>query len=288
MPETLVLLAGLVAAAALVLSPLIGARREAPSVDEDGEAAALRHRVSLEALRDVETDHLAGSLDAVAYAEQLAQAEERAAFTRAALDRSPATEPSPTGARGRRLAMIAAGLIGVVLLGGSLVPATGIANQTRVNQGLADAQAAETARLERIATLLVAFGENSADTEAISSLADEYLAGGTADDLVRAAGFLQVLISLEPERADAYERIMVAYLRAGDARNARAAHDSYAALDTADPVEVAFLDGIIALRGENDPEAAIVAFDRFLELAPDDPRAAMIGGLRDEASEAAP
>ena len=288
MPETLVLVAGLVAAAAFILPPLIGVRGGAAPVDEDREAAVLRHRVSLEALRDVETDHLAGSLDTAAYAEQLAQAEERAAHTRAALDRTPASEPSPPGGRGRRLAVVAAGLIGVVLLGGSLVPVTGIANQTRVDQGLADAQAAESARLERIATLLAAFGENPADTEAISSLADEYLAGGTSDDLVRAAGFLQVLISLEPERADAYERIIVAYLRAGDARNARAAHDSYAELDAADPVEVAFLDGIIALRGENHPEAAIGAFDRFLELAPDDPRATMIGGLRDEASEAAP
>ena len=71
---------------------------------------------------------------------------------------------------------------------------------------------------------------------------------------------------------------MTAYLRAGDAVNARAAHDSYAALASADPVEVAFFDGLIALRGENDPSAARAAFDRFLELAPDDPRAAMIRG----------
>ena len=65
-------------------------------------------------------------------------------------------------------------------------------------------------------------------------------------------------------------------------------HDSYAALASADPVEVAFFDGLIALRGENDPEAARAAFDRFLELAPDDPRAAMIRGLRDEADASAP
>jgi len=288
MPEILILLAGLAAAAVLVLPPLLAAGRERPPADEDGEAAALRHRVSLEALRDVETDHLAGSLDPAAYAEQLAQAEERAALTRAALDRGPDVEPAAPGGRSRRAAVIAAGLIGVVLLGGSLVPATGIANQTRVNQGLADAQAAESARQERIADLLAVFGENPSDTETISALADEYLAGGTADDLVRAAGFLQVLISLEPERVDAYERIIVAYLRAGDAPNARAAHDSYAELETADPVEVAFLDGIVALRGEDDPEAATIAFDRFLELAPDDPRAAMIRGLRDEASRPAP
>ena len=76
---------------------------------------------------------------------------------------------------------------------------------------------------------------------------------------------------------------MAAYLRAGDATNARAAHDSYAALDAADPVEVAFFDGLIA-RASDDREAALAAFDRFLELAPDDPRAGMIRGLRDEAA----
>jgi regulator of sirC expression with transglutaminase-like and TPR domain len=52
---------------------------------------------------------------------------------------------------------------------------------------------------------------------------------------------------------------------------------------TADPAEVAFFDGLIALRGEDDPEAATEAFDRFLELAPDDPRAEMVRRLRDEA-----
>lgn len=288
MAETLILLAGLAAAGALVVAPLLGSRHEMARSDEDREAAALRHRVSLEALRDVETDHLAGSLDAVAYAEQLAQAEERAAQTRAALDRHPEAESVAPSGRGRRAAIVAAGLIGVVLLGGSLVPATGIANGTQVDQALADAQAAESARRDRIADLLVAFSEDPADTRTISDLADEYLAGATADDLVRAAGFLQLLISLEPGRADAYERIMSAYLRAGDAANARAAHDSYAGLDSADPVEVAFFDGIIALRGESDPEAALAAFDRFLELAPDDSRAPMIRGLRDEASESAP
>jgi tetratricopeptide (TPR) repeat protein len=288
MPETLILLAGLAAAAALVLPPLLGSRRDDTLGDVDREAAVIRHRVSLEALRDVETDRLAGSLDAEAYAEQLAQAEERAVLTRAALDGDPgAASAAPVG-RGRRAAMIAVGLIGAVLLGGSFVAGTGIGNRTEVNGALADAQAAESARQVRIADLLVTFGEHPDDAPTISALADEYLAGSTADDLVHAAGFLQLLISLEPERADAYERIITAYLRAGDAANARAAHDSYAGLASADPVEVAFFDGLIALRGENDPQAALAAFDRFLELAPDDPRAAMIRGLRDEASGSTP
>ena len=288
MPEMVILLAALAAAGALILPPLLSSRRDNVTDDADREAAVLRHRVSHEALRDVETDRLAGSLDAGTYAEQLAQAEERAALTRAALDQDAGAAAAAPVGRGRRAAMIVAGLIGAVLLGGSFVPATGIANSTEVNQALADAQAAESARQDRISDLLVTFGEHPDDTATISALADEYLAGSTADDLVRAAGFLQVLIALEPERADAYERIITAYLRAGDATNARAAHDSYAGLASADPVEVAFFDGLIALRGENDPEAALAAFDRFLELAPDDPRAAMIRGLRDEASGSTP
>lgn len=288
MPETLILLAGLAAAGALVLLPLLASRRDDVPTDEDREAAALRHRVSLEALRDVETDRLAGSLDNAAYAEQLAQAEERAGLTRAALDRHPNREAVVPGGRGRRAGIVAAGVIGLALLGGSFLPATGIANGTQINQALADAQVAESARQDRIAELLVALEQDPRDTETISGLADEYLGGSTADDLVRATVSLQLLIGLEPERADAYERIMGAYLRAGDATNARAAHDSFAELDAADPVEVAFFDGVIALRGENDPEAALAAFDRFLELAPDDPRAGMVRGLRDEASTSAP
>ena len=288
MAETLILLAGLAAAGAVVLPPLLGSRGDGGTGGEDREAAVLRHRVSLEALRDVETDHLAGSLDAVAVAEQLAQAEGRASLTRAALDRRPDAEPASPSGPGRRAAIAAAGLIGAVLLAGSLVPATGIANSTQVNQALADAQATESARQDRIADLLAAFGANPEDTRTISALADAYLAGATADDLVLAAGFLQLLISLEPNRADAYERIMSAYLRAGDAANARAAHGSYAELYSADPLEVVFFDGLIALRGEDDPVAALAAFEQFLELAPDDPRAGMIRGLRDEASGSVP
>ncbi len=284
MPETLILLAGLAVAGALVLLPLLGPRGEDAPSDDDLDVAALRHRVALEALRDVETDRQAGSLDDAAYAEQLAQAEERASLTRVALGRHHATASAASSRRGRRAAIMAAGLIGVVLLGGSFVPTTGIANGTEVNQALADAQASESARQDRIAELLDALAERPPDPQTISALADEYLAGSTRHDLVRAAVSLQLLIGLEPERADAYERIMSAYLRAGDAANARAAHDAYAELEAADPVEVAFFDGLIALRGEDDREAALAAYDRFLELAPDDPRAGMIRGLRDEAT----
>ncbi len=285
MPESLMLLVGLAAAAALTLRPLLEDRHDGISAADDLGAANLRHRVALEALRDVETDRRAGSLTDAAYADQQAQAEERAAFTRAALDRyhSDPVPALPPTTRGRRAAAVAAGVIGSVLLAGSFIPATGIGNSTSINQVLADAQAAESARQGRIDALRDDLA-SSPEPETISDLADEYLAGSTQEDLVRAAVSLQLLIELQPERADAFERIMTAYIRAGDASNARAVHSSYADLETADPIEVALFDGLIALRGEDDPASAAMAFDRFLELAPDDPRAGMIRGLRDEAA----
>ena len=284
MPEGLILLVGLAAAAAFALRPLVGDRHDGISAADDLGAANLRHRVALEALRDVETDRRAGSLTDTAYADQQAQAEERAASTRAALDRyHPDLAPTAPTTRGRRAAAVAAGVIGSVLLAGSFIPATGIGNSTSINQVLADAQAAESARQGRIDALRDDLAD-SPQPETISDLADEYLAGSTQEDLVRAAVSLQLLIELQPERADAFERIMSAYLRAGDATNARAVHSSYADLETDDPTEVAFFDGLIALRGEDDPASAVVAFDRFLELAPDDARAGMIRGLRDEAA----
>ena len=269
----------------VVLAPL---RRPAVAIPEDVErdAAAVRHRVALEALRDVETDRRAGSLDERGYAEQLAEAEARAAATGAALE---ATSSAPPTARtqpvGGRAAVLAAALVGAVLVVGSWLPETGIANSTDLNEGLAAAEAAESARQAEIDRLLEALGSDPEDPDTLSDLADAYLAGSTGDDLVRAAAALQVLIALEPDRADAYERLIGAYLRAGDFENGRRALDSYEERETADPVEVAFFDGLIALTGENDPDRALAAFDRFLELAPDDPRAEMIRGLRAQAEE---
>lgn len=283
MPETILIALGLAAAAVIVLLPLRRAAPAEPEVEER-DAAAVRHRVALETLRDVEADHASGSLDEAAYAAQLAEAQARAAETRAALEDAPAPEEAATDRRAPALALVAAGVIGAVLLGGSFVDASGIPNATVVNQPLADAQAAETARQDRIQDLLATLSDDPHDADTLSELADAYLAGSTGDDLVRAAVSLQVLIDLEPNRTDAYERLMTAYLRAGDYANARSVHDSYAEVDSADPVELAFFDGLIALRGENDPDRAVAAFDRFLELAPEDPRATMIRGLRDEAA----
>jgi len=282
MPEPILLLIGLVVAGIVVLAPMWRAHADAPVEDDD--ASALRHRVALEGLRDVETDRRAGSLDDAAYAEQLAQAEARAAVTGAAAAQAATPIPQGRSFGGRRIAVIGAAAIGGVLLAGSFVPATGIANRTVVNSALADVQAAEAARQALIGELRDALEADASDTDALSSLADAHLAGSSQDDLVRGAVALQLLIALEPERADAYERIMTAYLRAGDHADARSAHDAYVQLANADPVEAAFFDGLIALRGGDDLARAADAFDRFLELAPDDPRAAMVRSLRDEAA----
>lgn len=286
MPELLLLAIGLGAVGAVVLAPLWRARAAAEIPDDDREAAELRHRVALEALRDVEADRRAGSLDDAAYAAQLAEAEAHAAETRAAEEQTVESSRSPARSL-RSAAMVAAAVIGAVLLAGSLVPPpVGVATRTVSNEALAQAQAAEEARQERIRELTDAIAAAPEDPERVSDLADAYLAGSSERDLVSAAAALQLLIALEPGRADAYERIISAYLRAGDATNARAALDAYAEIPTADLVEVAFLDGLVALRGEDDPAAAIDAFDRFLELAPDDPRVGMVRGLRDEAARA--
>jgi tetratricopeptide (TPR) repeat protein len=287
MPEALLLAAGLLVAGIVVLEPL---RRPRPPSHPGAErdAAAVRHRVALEALRDVEADRRAGSLDDRGYAEQLAEAEARAAATESELASasSPArhAEPAPAGAG---LAVAAAVVLGLALVVGSLLPATGVANATDVNEALAAAEEAEAARQVEIDRLLDALEADPQNMETLSDLADAYLAGSTRDDLRRAAAALQVLIALEPDRADAYERVIAAYLRADDFVNARRALDSYRERVTADPVELAFLDGLIALRGEDDPRRATEAFDRFLELAPDDPRAAMVRGLREEADSSA-
>jgi tetratricopeptide (TPR) repeat protein len=287
MPEALLLAVGLVVAGIAVLEPL-RRPRSAIVVDPDRDAAAVRHRVALEALRDVEADRRAGSLDERGYAEQLAEAEARAASTAADLSSTPGPAPtSDSFPAASRVAALAAAVIGLALVAGSLVPATGVANATDVNEGLAAARDAEAARQADIERLLTALEADPESPGTLSDLADAYLAGSTADDLRRAAAALQVLIALEPDRADAYERVIGAYLRAGDDANARRALDSYRVRETADPAEVAFYDGFIALGGEADPERAIEAFDRFLELAPDDPRAPMVRGLRAEAEDAA-
>lgn len=285
MPEPILLLVALLVVGVVVLRPVL--RQPTPGVEGDDErrAAISRHRVALETLRDVETDRRAGSLDDAGYARAIAEAEARAVATRTALDGRTAEVPTPGRARAVG-PLAAAGIIGALLLGSSMVPAAGVANRTQINEGLAAAEEAESARQERIAALTQALAADPQDAAVLSDLADAYLSGSSPRDLAAAAASLQLLIALEPDRADAYERIVSAYLRAGDFVNARAALDSYEGRESADPAEVAFLDGLIALRGENDPDRAAAAFDRFLELAPDDTRAGMIRSLRTETQSA--
>lgn len=290
MPEPIVLALALLAAGVAVLWPLRRAPSAADVTVEERRAAEARHRVALESLRDVETDRRAGSLDDAAYAAALAEGEANVATTRAALDRlaaapvAPARPPSPSrSSRVSAVAVAVAGLIAVLLVAGSLVPAAGIANRTEINEGLAAARAAEESRQERIAELTAAFAADPTDVAVLSELADAYLAGSSPRDLAAAAASLQLLIAAEPGRADAYERIVAAYVRANDFINARAALEAYEGIEAADPAEVAFFDGLIALRGEGDEERAVAAFDRFLDLAPDDGRAEMIRSLRDDA-----
>lgn len=286
MPEPILLAIALLAAGVAVLRPAWRAPSPAAGAGDERRTAELRHRVALESLRDVETDRRAGSLDDAAYAAALAEAEERAAATRAALDRLPEPEPAPAPRASSVVPLAAAGVIGLALVGGSLLPAAGIANRTELNEGLAAAREAEGARQDRIEALTAAFAADPQDPAILSDLADAYLAGSSDADLAAAAAALQLLIAVEPDRADAYERIVAAYIRANDFGNARAALDSYAGVASADPVELAFLDGLIALRGEGDAARASAAFDRFLELAPEDPRAAMIRSLRAETEPA--
>ena len=82
MPEVLLLALALAVAAVVVLSPL----RRPADAEDDGDAgvasdegARIRHRAALEALRDVEADRRAGSLEDAAYAAALADAEALAA-----------------------------------------------------------------------------------------------------------------------------------------------------------------------------------------------------------------
>lgn len=256
--------------------------------DDDREGMALRHRLALEALIDVESDHRAGSLDETGYQRQLAEEEARAAETLAALDAparvgpTPGPESGPPGAR-RAAGWLGGGLAILLLIGFALPEPLGLGERTSVNQPLADLIAAEEARQADIQRLLTALAANPEDPATISDLADAYLAGGAPQDLQRAAVALQVLIAIDPDNASAYRRLITAYLSAGDLADARAATDSYRVVVGDDEPDIPFFLGLIALRS-GDSTTAIEQFNRFLELAPDDDRAPMIRSLRAEAA----
>jgi tetratricopeptide (TPR) repeat protein len=277
MVEPLLLTLVVLVVALAIAWPLLGdaaatsaAGAAEPDADPEREARLVRHRLALEALRDVEADRRAGSLDDDGYAVQQAEAEAHAAETLRALDAAPAVDtPSPSRPRtGRRLAAIIGGAVALLLLVGYALPSPfGIAERD--------------ARLERIRVLTDAVASNPRDTAALAELSDQYLAGGTPDEVARALASLLLLRDAEPSSRDAHQRLVTLFIRAGLWDEATSAVDRYVkVVGEADP-DIPFFRGLIA-RATGDSQEAVRQFDRFLDIAPDDARATMVKGLRDE------
>ncbi len=288
MAELTLLVFVAVATGLAVAWPLLDRESAAPpqaSTDSEEDARAVRHRLALEALRDLEADWRAGSLDEETYAAQRAEAEARAAATLPAAPgpADPGLNAAPSGSRRLPLALAGA-LLGLLLIGFALPAPIGIAERTVTDVPLAEAIAAEDARQADIARLQGRIAADPADAEAFSDLADAYLAGPSAEDRRRGATALLVLINLEPENASAYRRLITAYIEAGDWTDARSALEAYADFAADDEPDIPFFRGLIALRGDGDEVEAVRHFDRFLELAPHDPRAAMVLSLREGAA----
>jgi cytochrome c-type biogenesis protein CcmH len=275
------------AVAVAVAWPLL--RRGSSSItfntQAEAEARALRHRVAMDALLDVEADRRAGSLDDASYERERAEAEARAAETLEPAAADPSIR-SATGGNVRPKVAALATLVALALIVGFALPGSiGLGQRTVVNQALADQIAREDDRQAEIQRLLGLFEANPRDAQVVSDLADAYLAGGSGDDLQRAAVALQILLALEPQNHSAYRRLINAYLVTAHYDDAQATTDSYAAIADSDEPDIPFYRGIIAFRrGEN--ATAVEQFDRFLELAPDDGRGPMVKSLRAEAAAA--
>lgn len=252
-------------AAIVIAAPLVRGRWSAPA-DEERETLALRHRLAIEALRDVEADHRAGSLDEAGYRAQRAEAEARAAATLDAVESQSAESGPPARRLGWRPAALAALVLAAVFVVGFFVPAPiGLANQV------------VDTRQQAIERALDALQQNPRDAQAFSELADAYLAGGTYQDMQRGATVLLALISLEPDNTSAYQRLITTYIRTGSWDDASGATDSLAKLAPTSP-DIPFFRGLIA-RGQGDAAQAERQFREFLRMAPDDPRASMIRSL---------
>lgn len=269
----LVLVAGTVVLA--VAWPLLDTTPPVPEAEPDPEreAALVRHSLALEALRDIEADHRAGSLDEEAYRVQRDEAEAHAARTLRALEAvaPPAeSEPEPTAPRGRgwRLPAIVGGALVLLLLAAFAAPSP---------YGVAE----KDARRERIRQLTDEVKANPRDVDALGELADLYLANGSPNDVGAALVTLVLLRDAAPDSRDANQRLVTLLVRTGLWDDADAATDRYAAVVGEDDPDIPFFRGLIA-RGTGDDEEAVRQFDRFLELAPDDDRAQMVRGLRDD------
>jgi cytochrome c-type biogenesis protein CcmH/NrfG len=287
MAELLLLLFVLAAAGLAIAWPLLDRQPSLPAPADDGEREALRvrHRLALEALRDIEADWRAGSLDEAAYLAQRAEAEATAAQTLdVAGPAAVATERRPVGSGRGTAITLGIGVLALVLLGFALPAPMGIGERTVTNQALADAVAAEDARQATIARLLDQLQADPRNTDVLSQLADAYLAGASTSDQQRGAVALLALLTIDPEDASAYRRLITAYMNAGDWTDARSAVDSYEKVAAADEPDIPFFRGLLALRADDDPAEAVKQFDRFLELAPDDGRVPMVTTLREQAS----
>ncbi|MEO8511263.1 MAG: tetratricopeptide repeat protein [Chloroflexota bacterium] len=281
MPEPLLFAAVAILAAVVVAMPILleDPDRRAPRLpEEDRDALALRHRIAIESLRDVEADHRSGSLDVAAYGAERALAQQRAMATRAALDAAPAPAEAQRG-RDARLLVGGVGIaLGVLLAGGVLlgIPAN-LANATVTNQALADRMAQADARQARITELLGHLRADPEDTDALSELADLYLASGTQADRNAAQPLLLLVSALDPGQTDALVKLATAYLQSGQPDDASAVVDR---IETIDPgsVDIPFFRGLIA-RQRGDDAAARAAFEAFLQAAPDDSRGSMVRGL---------
>jgi tetratricopeptide (TPR) repeat protein len=279
----LVLLLALGALAAIVVAlPLLRARGGDVSTENAGELEALhlRYRVALEALRDVEADRRAGSLDDAGYATQRAEGEQVAARALAELEAAgqaagTAAEPRPRRVPKRALGIVGAVLAALVVIGFFVPAPIGLANP------LVDT------RQQAIDAALARLKDDPRDTQALSNLATVYANGSTYEDMQRAAAALIALITLEPDNTDAYNRLITVYIRVADWKDASATTDALAKV-APDSADVPFFRGLIALQGSNDAATARQQFEKFERLAPDDPRVSMVRGLLDAVASASP
>lgn len=285
-----VLLAAIgLAVAAAVAWPLLRGRPETVIFDTSAEAEgrALRHRVALDALMDVEADRRAGSLDDASYQRELAEAEAHAAETLegSGSSQDPVRTPPPAANSRRMIGWLGAAVAVLLVICFAVPGAAGLGERTVINRALADQLAHESARQAEIQRLLGLFSANRKDAGVISDLADAYLAGGSPEDLRRAAVALLVLLDLEPKDHSAYRRLINAYLVSADYADAQATTDAYAGIASLNEPDIPFYRGIIAFR-QGDNAAAVREFDRFLALAHDDGRGSMVSSLRAEAAAA--
>jgi cytochrome c-type biogenesis protein CcmH len=274
---------GLLVAAAIAW-PLLGRSSSTVSFDTqaEAEARALRHRVAMDALLDVEADRRAGSLDDASYERERVEAEARAAETLEPSAADPSV-PSARGGNARPMVAALATLVALALIVGFAIPGSvGLGQRTVVNQALADQIAGEADRQAEIQRLLGLFEANPKDAQVVSDLADAYLAGDSGEDLQRAAVALQILLALEPENQSAYRRLINAYIVTAHYDDAQATTDSYAAIAGPDEPDIPFYRGVIAFR-RGDNATAVDEFDRFFELAPEDGRGPMVRSLREQA-----